>query len=74
MESVATMFRKSPHLLYDLDKLQPFQLDFTRLLKVRRMAQYIMEWERLNRLDILINTADMQRDPFDIDRNTGIST
>jgi NAD(P)-dependent dehydrogenase (short-subunit alcohol dehydrogenase family) len=74
MESVAAMFRKSPHLLYGLDKLQLFQLDFIRLLNVRRMAQYIMKRERLDRLDILINTADMQPGPFDTDRCTGIST
>jgi NAD(P)-dependent dehydrogenase (short-subunit alcohol dehydrogenase family) len=68
------MLRTSPHLSHNLDKLQPFRLDFTRLINVQRMGLDIMKLEKLKRLDILINTADAPPVPLDIDNATGVST
>jgi NAD(P)-dependent dehydrogenase (short-subunit alcohol dehydrogenase family) len=68
------MLRTSPHLSHNLDKLQPFRLDFTRLVNVQRMGLDIMKLEKLKRLDILINTADAPPGLLDIDNATGVST
>jgi NAD(P)-dependent dehydrogenase (short-subunit alcohol dehydrogenase family) len=68
------MLRTSTHLSHNLDKLQPFRLDFTRLVNVQRMGLDIMKLEKLKRLGILINTADAPPGPLDIDNATGVST